>query len=394
MVEFSSTASASPRVGDVVDLRIDALAAGGDGVGRTAEGRVVFVPRTAPGDRVKARIAALHPRYARAELEQILEPSPARVAPACAVFGECGGCSWQHVDYAVQCEAKRQIAEDALRRVGKLTLPCPITLRPSPMPYAYRARARVAVEEGRVGFRRANSRELCAVSRCPILCEPAEAQLAALAEAKPARDGEWEIASGAGAARAHEVGGAGPALELDVAGEKLRVSPGVFFQANPALHAALVESVARAAGRGALAVELYAGCGFFTLALARGFERVIAVEADPAAVADLRHNLARAGARGVEVVHERVEVALTRSLAAVRPDAVALDPPRTGLPRGAAAALCARAPERIAYLSCDPATLARDLAALVAGGFALEAVEAFDLFPQTPHVEVLASLRR
>ncbi len=385
----------SESVADIVELRIDALAAGGDGVGRTAEGRVVFVARTAPGDRVKARIAALHPRYARAELEQILEPSPARVAPACAVFGECGGCSWQHVDYFVQCEAKRQIAEDALRRVGKLTLPGPIPIHPSPSPYAYRARARVAAIAGRVGYRRANSRELCAVSRCPILCEPAEAQLAALARARPARDGEWEIAASAGAARAHEVGGPGPALELDVAGDKLRVSPGVFFQANSALHAALIESVERAAGRGALALELYAGCGFFTLALARAFERVIAVEADAAAVADLRHNLTRAGLSNVDVVHERVEAALaSERLAGIQPDAVVFDPPRTGLPRGAAAKLCALAPERIAYLSCDPATLARDLAALVAGGVALEAVEAFDLFPQTPHVEVLASLRR
>jgi 23S rRNA (uracil1939-C5)-methyltransferase len=168
----------------------------------------------------------------------------------------------------------------------------------------------------------------------------------------------------------------------------------VFFQANPALHAALVESVVGAAGRGALALELHAGCGFFTLALARAFERVITVEADAAAVADLRHNLARAGLAGVEIVRERVEQALAGRLAGIRPDAVVLDPPRTGLPRGAAAQICALAPGRIAYLSCDPATLARDLAALVAGGFELEGAEVFDLFPHTPHVEVLARLRR
>ena len=152
--------------------------------------------------------------------------------------------------------------------------------------------------------------------------------------------------------------------------------------------------MARAAGRGALALELYAGCGFFTLALARAFERVIAVEADAAAVADLRHNLARAGARERRGrARARVEAALaggrsprsgpTRSCSTRRARASRAAPP---------AALCALAPERIAYLSCDPATLARDLAALVAGGFALEAVEAFDLFPQTPHVEALAIL--
>ncbi len=380
--------------GDVVELRIDALAAGGDGVGRTAEGLVVFVPRTAPGDRVRARIEALHPRYARAEPEQILEPSPARVAPSCPVFGECGGCSWQHVDYAAQCDAKRQIVEDALRRVGKLSLPGPVAFHPSPSPYAYRSRARVAVEGGNVGYRRAHSRALCAVSGCPILCEPAEVQLRALAARPPARDGEWEIAAGARSARAHEVDTPGPAIELEVGGDKLRVSAGVFFQGNPGLYAALVESVAGAAGTGDLALELYAGCGFFTLALARAFGRVIAVEADGAAVADLRHNLARAALRA-EVVRERVETALSGArVRAARPDAVVLDPPRTGLPRGAAAALCALEPARIAYLSCDPATLARDLAALVAGGFELEGIEAFDLFPQTPHVEVLASLQR
>src|SRR6185436_2656689 len=135
-------------VGDLLELRIDALAGSGDGVGRTEDGRVVFVPFTAPGDRVRARIAELHPRYARAELDQVLEPSPSRVAPPCPVFGVCGGCSWQHVDYAVQCDAKRRIAEDALCRVGKLTLPGPIALHPSPEPYAYRARARAAVEAG------------------------------------------------------------------------------------------------------------------------------------------------------------------------------------------------------------------------------------------------------
>ena len=382
-------------VGEVLQLRIDALAGSGDGVGRSAEGRVVFVPFTAPGDRVRARIAELHPRYARAELEELLEPSASRVAPPCPVFGTCGGCSWQHVDYATQCQAKRRIAEDALRRVGKLTLPGPIALHPSPQPYAYRARARVAVEARRVGYRRRNSRELCAVSTCPILCAPADAQLRALADAPPARDGEWEIAAGEeGSARANAVGAAGPELELAVGGDRLRVSAGVFFQGNPALHDALVEAVGRAAGRGALALELHAGCGFFTLALARAFERVIAVESDVDAAADLRHNLARAGLANVEVVPARIESALGGALAAIRPDAVVLDPPRTGLPRGAADRLCALAPARVAYLSCDPATLARDLAALVAGGFVLEGVEAFDLFPQTPHVEVLAQLRR
>jgi 23S rRNA (uracil1939-C5)-methyltransferase len=379
-------------VGDVLELRIDALAGSGDGVGRSGEGRVVFVPFTAPGDRIRARIDELHPRYARAALEELVEPSPSRVVPACQVFGACGGCSWQHVDYPAQCEAKRRIVEDALRRVGKLALPGPVQLVPAPQPYGYRARARVAVEAGRIGYRRRSSNALCAVETCPVLAPGADAKLRALAQGRPQRDGEWEIAAGADETRAHALGADAPAIELSVGKDRLRVSAGGFFQANPALHEALIEAVTRAAGRGALAIELHAGCGFFTLPLARAFERVVAVEADPAAAADLRHNLARAGLANVEVVVERVESALAGRLAALRPDALVLDPPRTGLPRGAAKRIAALAPRRIAYLSCDPATLARDLAALVAGALRLEGVEAFDLFPQTPHVEVLAAL--
>jgi 23S rRNA (uracil1939-C5)-methyltransferase len=381
-------------VGDLVELRIDALAAGGDGVGRTADGRVVFVPLTAPGDLVRARIVELHPRYARGELTEVAAASPSRTAPVCAVFGECGGCSWQHVDYPEQCEAKRRIAEDALVRVGKLALPGPVTLVPSPQPYGYRARARVAVEAGRIGYRRRSSNALCAVETCPVLVPNADAKLRALAQGRPKRDGEWEIAAGADAARAHAVGADAPVFELAVGEDRLRVSPGVFFQANPLLHEALVESVVAAAGQGALALELHAGCGFFTLRLARAFERVIAVEADVAAASDLRHNLAAAQLANVEVVVARVESALGGPLAGLRPDAVVLDPPRTGLPRGAADRIAALGPRRIAYLSCDPATLARDLAALVARGYALEDAVAFDLFPQTPHVEVLARLGR
>jgi tRNA/tmRNA/rRNA uracil-C5-methylase (TrmA/RlmC/RlmD family) len=344
---------------------------------------------------VLARIESLHPRHARAELERVLEPGPSRVAPRCPVFGECGGCAWQHVDYAAQCEAKRAIVADALTRVGRLALPGPVAMHASPAPYAYRARARAAAESGRVGFRRRRSRDLCAVRSCPVLTPEADAQLRALADAAPRRDAEWEIAAGTRSARAGEVGADAPAIELAVGGDALRVSAGVFFQANPALHGALADAMARAAGRGALALELYSGGGFFTLGLARAFERVIAVESDSASAADLRHNLERAGARNVEIIQARVEDALgSGRLRGVRPDAIALDPPRTGLPRGAAAELAALGPERIAYLSCDPATLARDLAALVAGGLSLESVEAFDLFPQTPHVEALAVARR
>jgi 23S rRNA (uracil1939-C5)-methyltransferase len=381
--------------GDPVELRIDALSAGGDGVGRLADGRVVFVPLTAPGDRVRARLASLRPRFARAELEEVLEPGPSRVAPRCPVFGVCGGCAWQHVAYEAQCEAKRAIVEDALRRIGRLAPP-PVTFRASPEPYAYRSRTRVLVERGRVGYRRRKSHALCAVESCPVLTPPVDAALRALADAPPKGDGEWELAAAASGVAVHPVRGAGKPVEIAVDGGSLRASPGVFFQAHAGLHEALVEAVAEDAGAGGLALELFAGAGFFTLRLARAFARVVAVEAQAEAAEDLRHNLARAGCEAVRVVEARVEAALEAPdlLGGERPDVVVLDPPRAGLAPGAAERIAALAPRRIVYLSCDPATHARDLAVLTAPGFALERVQAFDLFPQTPHVEALARLGR
>jgi len=169
--------------------------------------------------------------------------------------------------------------------------------------------------------------------------------------------------------------------------------PGVFFQSNGLLHEALAAGVGLAAGRGQHALELFAGAGFLTLDLARRFERVTAVEAHPAAVRDLRHNLRSARLDHVEVVAARLPEVLERSpLAGTSPDVAVLDPPRTGLPPGSVDLLCDLAPGRLVYLSCDPATLARDVRSLADRGYALASVETFDLFPQTPHVETLAVL--
>ncbi len=376
-------------------LRIDALAAGGDGVGRGPDGRVVFVPFTAPGDLVRVRLEQRRRRFARARLLEIVEASGARVDPRCPAFGECGGCTWQHVEYAAQAEAKRAIVADALERIGGLTVP-EVRLVPSPRPYAYRMRARLQVEAGRVGYRRRASHRLRAVEACPVLLPALEAELARLA-ASPPSDGGWELACAGGRVRAAALDDPSATragrLALDVAGETLGVSPGVFTQAHALLLETLVERVVAAAGAGRLVVELFAGAGLFTLPLARRFTQVVAVEGSAPAARDLRENLAAAGLAGVEVVSQRVERASAR-LGGLEPEAVVLDPPRSGLPGGGVALLLRLAAARIAYLSCDPATLARDLRGLCSGGYRLLRVEAFDLFPQTPHVEALATLER
>ncbi|MDJ0850777.1 MAG: class I SAM-dependent RNA methyltransferase [Myxococcota bacterium] len=376
-------------------LRIESLAAGGDGVARAPDGRVVFVPFSAPGDRVRVRFEEQRRRFARARVTELVEASPARVEPRCPAFGECGGCSWQHVAYSAQAEAKRGIVVDALERIGGLEVP-QVELVPCPSPYAYRMRARLLAEGGRVGYRRRASHALRAVDACPVLVPALEAELARLASRPPPGDGEWELACAGDRVRAVPLDGrsrdAG-SLTLEVAGERLRVSPGVFAQANALLLEPLVERVMTAVGSGTLAVELFAGAGLFTLPLARRFARVLAVEGFEPAASDLRANLAAAGLASAEVVGRRVEEAAP-SLVGLSPEVVLLDPPRTGLPAGGVALLVGLAASRVAYLSCDPATLARDLRELCPQGYRLAGVEVFDLFPQTPHVEALATLQR
>jgi 23S rRNA (uracil1939-C5)-methyltransferase len=378
-------------------LAIERLAAGGEGVGRAPDGRVVFVPYTAPGDRVRVRIVESRPRFARAHVQELIAPGAARTDPVCPVFGSCGGCAWQHVAYEAQLAAKQDLVADAIRRIAGLALPdAGVDIVPSPTPYGWRGRTRVAAARGRVGYRRARSHALQPVTRCPVLVPELDAALHALA-ADPPQDGELELAIGDGGAPrtaplARDGRAApGPRIALAAGGDRLEISPGVFFQAHAGLRGALREAALDAAGTGALAADAFAGAGFFTLGLARRFERVLAVESEPAAAADLRRNAAAIGLANVEVLASRVEASLARLR---RAEVVLLDPPRTGLPRGFAAGLAAGETQRVVYVSCEPSTLARDLAALAAGGLTLSRVTAFDLFPQTPHVEAIAALER
>lgn len=388
---------AAPRE-EVVELSIDALAAGGDGLGRAPDGRVVFVPFTAPGDRVRVAIGERRARWMRGEVLELLEAGPGRTDPLCSVFGVCGGCDWQHLAYETQLAAKRTILRDAVLRIARLPVPERFTFHASPSPYAYRSRARVVAERGRIGFRRRRSHAVCATSRCPVLVPALDAPLARLAAAPPHPTGEWELTAGAGATTSvARVPARDSAdwVEIEVAGERLRVSAGTFLQANEALRGTLAEAVVEAAGRGAICLELFAGAGFFTLALARRFARVVAIESHPCAVADLEENLAAAGLGAVEIVAEPVESTFSGGeLAALEPDVVVLDPPRVGLELGAREGLAALGAPRVVYVSCDPATLARDIAVLGDRGYSLTALHGFDLFPQTAHVEAVAVMER
>jgi tRNA/tmRNA/rRNA uracil-C5-methylase (TrmA/RlmC/RlmD family) len=311
------------------------------------------------------------------------------------VFGSCGGCSWQHLDLATQTDAKAQIVRDAFGRIAKLPLPRDFRIHGSPAPYGYRSRTRLLATGGRVGYRRRRSNALCAIQRCPVLVPELDAALEALPGRAGRRTGEWELA----------VGDEGEAVTVSLPpqgdGEvtlrpgtaPLRVTGGVFFQAHRGLRGPFRDVVTALAGDGDSLLELYAGSGFFTGELARRYDRVLAVEGVALAAADLRHNTR--ASPGVAVLHASVEAALdSDAVADLEPETVVLDPPREGLSDRIRERLLDLAPRRVVFASCDPATLARDVGHFVDCGYDLDHVEAFDLFPQTPHVECVAALRR
>ncbi len=390
-----SVAEESTRSPDLI-VEVQSLAAGGDGVARLEDGRVVFIPWAAPGDRLRIKLTEEKPRFARGRIREILEPGPGRREPACPAAGDCGGCRWQHLEYEAQLEAKATILRDAVERIARMKPPAVLSVMPSPE-LAYRARARVFAEGGHVGFRRLQSHDVRGVKTCPVLTPGIDSILGELAADPPAAPAEWLLAEGEEGTRSIRTRGpgsqAGP-VTLRVGEDTLRIGPGVFFQANVHLRGSLAEAVLQAAGKGGAAVELYAGAGFFSLGLARQFDQLIAVESDKRAVRDLSHNLEAAGQEDKAVIAAMPVEEFLANEVSVRPEVIVLDPPRTGLPKRGATALGKLGAKRIVYVSCDPATLARDLRVLAEADYELADLRAFDLFPQTSHIEAMAVLER
>lgn len=365
---------------EAIQLTLTGMAPTGEAIGRY-EGMVVFVPYGLPGEQVRVRLTLRKRNFARGEILAVEQPSPARMSPPCPYFGRCGGCDWQHAAYAAQLEYKTAIVREQLARIGKLPDAEVRTCVPSPQPYQYRNHARLAVDQhARPGYRAAGSHAVVAVDECRIL-EPAlqlELQRVVRGGSAAAPPGE-EIELRVWADRIH------------VAGFDYLVSPGVFFQANTAIAERIVaEVVAAVAWRGCERVlDLYCGAGLFTVPLGRKAATVVGVEANPAAAADARANLAAAGIDGEILAHD-VATALAMSALAAAWDVVVLDPPRSGVDAEAVARLTGLRAPKVVYVSCEPATLARDARLIGDAGYTLAHVQPFDMFPQTRHVESVA----
>jgi 23S rRNA (uracil1939-C5)-methyltransferase len=393
---------------EIIEARIEKLVYGGDALARV-DGLAVFVPYGAPGDLLRLRIVERKKGFARAEIVEVLEPGPSRRTPPCPYFGPCGGCQIQQVEYAAQLEAKESFVRDALSRIARVEAPEAFRLHAAPdREFGYRIRTTAHVVHARAetifGYYGPRSHRIVDVESCPLLVDELDAAWRAAREAREtlSRVRDLDIAVGDASAAAEppiaQIGGG--RLETHAAGATYAFSPAVFFQANRYLLDALVRTATEgekrgALARGALALDLYAGVGLFAVPLARRFERVVAVEGDGAAAALAAENARANGADGLEVVVAPVEEWLESD--DVEPggiDLALLDPPRSGLGEAASRRLATLEPGEIVYVSCDPSTLARDLRVLSDAGYSLDAVDVFDLFPQTFHVETVARLSR
>ena len=422
----------------------------------SGRGKAVFVPFVLAGEKIEASLTEQKPGFARARADQIIEPSPHRVQPGCPYFTQCGGCHYQHASYEHQLEIKKEILRETLRRTAKLELPVDIQVHPSP-PWNYRNRSRLQVQirpEFKAGYFKMGSHELLAVEQCPISSPLINQAIAAFwqngradkvpagvheieffanaddsellvevftsAESRRAALRQWaeelrasmrEIAGLVVFRDSSSRGSASQEKLLTVGADHLiyqtkkapyRVSAGSFFQTNRHLIDELVRIVTEGQS-GDLALDLYAGAGLFSTALGSDMRHIVSIEASQTASGDLSYNQSSNG----EVVLASTEQYLARAESKGRvgkgevlthtlhtPDLAVVDPPRSGLGERVARGLATLGAPRVVYVSCDPATLARDLLTLLGSGYRVQQVHLVDLFPQTFHLETVVHLAR
>lgn len=403
---------------EVIELELTGLAYGGEALGRDQDGRMTFVPFALPGERVRVQLVEEHKRWARARLIEVLDPSPERVKARCIHYGICGGCHYQHMPYQLQLQAKLGILRDQLGRIGGFEDPPIQEPIPSPHPWEYRNHLRFSLtHDGELGFVNSAGDQVIPIQECHLPAN-AVADLWPQLSLEPIRSLEQVGVRMGGEPDDRMIifhGEGLPEMELHIdlpasaiwitpegqlflAGDdhmtfevgetSFRVSGGSFFQVNTALVEPLVDLVMEALEPqpGQTVFDLYAGVGLFSAFLARKGVSVIAVEESPWACADFEHNLQQF--HDIGLYEASVEIALPEIPR--RPEAVIVDPPRAGLGREVVDGLAELSPPRLVYVSCDPATLARDGKRLARAGFHLARITLIDLFPQTYHMETVS----
>ena len=416
----------------IVSLQIEKIVHGGEGLARR-EGEVLFVPFTIPGERIEAEVLSKKKGYAEAEIVRIVAPSPERREAPCPVFTVCGGCQLQHLPEEAQLRYKTEALREVLARIGKVTSYELLPPVPSPLPFHYRTRAQLKVERGEVGYYRRKSHRIVPIDACPLLVDPLNGALNALlgslnrdrlqeVEFQGTASGDFLILLQGDhfpEARGEEfyqmMNEAVPLKGVIVRnrrgwhifgenflidtlhGKRFRVSDRAFAQVNPGVNRRVIETLLAwsAPSPADRIFELYSGIGNFTLFLAERAGAVTAVEGNRAAIEDARWNLQTAGLANVTLQTSAAEEGVRRALTEKKSHTqIFLDPPREGAGKTVMQGIASLSPERVFYLSCDPATFARDARILLDRGYLLRKLQPFEMFPQTGHLEILAELVR
>jgi 23S rRNA (uracil1939-C5)-methyltransferase len=397
---FQGSRQGKQKTGATLEVLIERILPGGAGLAH-ADGQTILVGLAAPGDRLRVTVRQRRGSVAFASILDILEPSPVRVEPPCPYFGLCGGCDFQQLDYEAQLAAKVEIIRDCLRRIARLDFPHQIPITPSPDAWHYRSRAQWQYDARKkhLGYFERGSHTVCDVAACPVIAPALEEKLEDLrahmleGTLPPDVTDFQAVAGDEGASVFPPVDTEGTReVTRHIGGQRYLFSADGFFQINHALLPALIDAAIGDAS-GETALDLYCGAGLFTLPLSSRFTRVVGVEAHARAVAYARRNLTGANISNALVECSTVGGWLHEYAHSFAPlDFILLDPPRTGAEDGVIEGMLAARPGNISYVSCDPATLARDLRGLTDGGYRLDSLAAFDMFPQTHHVETVAHL--
>jgi 23S rRNA (uracil1939-C5)-methyltransferase len=397
-----------------VEVLFHGMAFGGDALGRLKDGSAIFVPFALPGERARVQVLEERKGYARGRLVELLEPSPKRIQPRCPHFTDCGGCQYQHISYPDQLLIKEQILKDQFQRIAGISDPPLEKIRPSSLEWNYRNAVQFHLDpEGKLGYHAASSHRVVPIRECHLpekaidetwplismeplagldeiqLRQGADGQVMMILVSKTGELPELEIELPISVAQLSPAGMLALAgddhLIMEVNGIAFQLSPGSFFQVNTLQAGGMVDDLLEhlPLSRKAVLLDVYCGVGLFSRFLAQKVKRLIAVELSSPACDDFTGNLDP---------FDNVELYMGAAgnilpILDVRADVMVLDPPRAGLEKHAMEAILKKLPPVIAYVSCDPATLARDAKQLIAAGYRLLRVQPFDLFPHTSHIE-------
>jgi 23S rRNA (uracil1939-C5)-methyltransferase len=407
----------------LITLTIEKLVHGGAGLAKH-EGKACFIDRVIPGETVRARITGELSQYCNAHLLDILEPSPARIQPACPLAGLCGGCQWQHIAYAGQIACKADIVEDCLKRIGKLQNHTPLPPVPSPLETGYRSRAAFKISDERkpkIGFYASKSHRVVEVHDC-LLLEPeilnalqicrrllqedqkyagyTDLQLLAVDSAaivlglfqdsKNRRQNKFAINTTTGSMEQLQ-----SPVQEKLSGMKFLRDTDNFYQVNRRQNQAMIckvlEFIAPVSGLAIL--DMFCGCGNFSLFLAGQGAQVTGIDSNAAAIDEARRNASMNGIENTRFITGDIH-RLDENLVQDTYEAVLLNPPRSGCEGSTLKLIASKKPAVIVYVSCNPATLARDLRLLSDSGYAVDEIQPFDMFPQTYHIETIVKLSR